>query len=131
MSAASDRRAAELDRAMLALADPTRRAMIELLGRQPRRAGEIADALELLRPATSKHLRVLREAGLVEERAHEDARARMYALRPEPLGAVRGWLDDVEGFWSAQLDAFKAHVEKRPRSTSPPGRSSSTPPRRR
>lgn len=121
MSAAAERRAAELDRAMLALADPVRRAMIELLGRQPRRAGEIADALELLRPAASKHLRVLREAGLVEERAHADARARMYALRPEPLGAVRDWLDDVEGFWGAQLDAFKAHVEKRARS-SPPAR---------
>lgn len=104
----------ELDRAFEALADPTRRGVIRALREAPLRAGELADALSTTRPAMSKHLRVLREAGLVEERADEaDARARVYQLRREPFTELREWLDDVEGFWTEQLTAFQAHVAAR------------------
>lgn len=103
-----------LDRAFTALADPTRRGVVRLLKGEPRRAGELADALDVARPAMSKHLRVLEEAGLVEVRASDDdARARVYRLRREPFTALRSWLDDVEGFWTAQLDSFREHVEAR------------------
>ena len=105
--------AARLDRTLVALADPTRRGVVELLGRAPRRAGELADALAMTPPAMSRHLRVLRESGLVEETAlPDDARVRVYQLRPEPLGRLRDWLDDVETFWADQLGAFKAHAER-------------------
>jgi DNA-binding transcriptional ArsR family regulator len=101
-----------LELTFLALADPARIAVVQLLTREPLRSSEIADALALGRPATSKHLRVLRSAGLVEESAlADDGRARRYALRPEPFEALRSWLDEVESFWSAQLGAFKAHAE--------------------
>jgi DNA-binding transcriptional ArsR family regulator len=103
---------AGVDRTLAALADPTRRGVVYLLLRQPRRAGEIAEALAATRPAMSRHLRVLRKAGLVEEESlEEDARARLYRLRREPFTELRGWLDDVEGFWSGQLQSFKAHAE--------------------
>jgi DNA-binding transcriptional ArsR family regulator len=107
---------AELDRAFAALADPTRRSVIRLLKAEPRRASEIADALGATRPATSKHLRVLKDAGLVEEGGlEEDARVRVYRLRRKPFVELRSWLDDVEGFWTAQLASFQAHVAARAR----------------
>jgi DNA-binding transcriptional ArsR family regulator len=110
---------AGVDRTLSALADPTRRGVVYLLLRQARRASEIADALSASRPAMSRHLRVLRQAGLVEEESPEDdARARVYRLRREPFAELRGWLDEVEGFWTDQLQAFKAHAEakgRRPR----------------
>lgn len=66
------------------------------------------------RPAMSRHLRVLRDSGLVvEEEIAADARVRMYSLRRKPFHEVRGWLDEVEAFWTDQLDAFKHHVELR------------------
>jgi DNA-binding transcriptional ArsR family regulator len=104
---------AELDRTLSALADPTRRAVVELLKRTPRRAGEIAAALEMSAPAMSRHLRVLRASGLVEE-AHDgpDARVRVYRLRREPFGRLRRWLEGVEAFWAGELSAFKVHPEK-------------------
>lgn len=103
----------DLDRTFAALADPTRRGVIELLRKGPRRAGDIAERLDATAPAMSRHLRVLRKCGIVEE-AHEsdDARVRVYRLRPEPFGALRTWLDDVEAFWSGQLASFKAHAER-------------------
>src|SRR5688500_18032374 len=80
----------ELDRTLTALADPTRRAVIDLLRRRPRRAGELAEAFRMSRPAMSRHLRVLRTTGLIEPAAEaEDARARVYRLRPEPFSALR------------------------------------------
>jgi DNA-binding transcriptional ArsR family regulator len=86
-----------VDRTLAALAEPTRRGVVELLRAQPRRAGEIADALATTRPAMSRHLRVLRRAGLVTESGLEDdARARVYSLAPEPFAELRGWLDAVE-----------------------------------
>jgi len=105
--------AKKLDRTLLALADPTRRGVVDLLKKRPRRAGELADALAMSPPAMSRHLRLLRSTGLVEEGAEaDDARVRVYRLRHEPFTALRTWLDDVESFWEGQLDAFKAHAEK-------------------
>lgn len=108
----------DLDRTLAALADPTRREVVELLRRKPRRAGELAEALEMTPPAMSRHLRVLRKSGLVEEdRARddsvEDARVRVYRLKHEPFTALRKWLDEVETFWTRELDAFKAYAEKK------------------
>jgi DNA-binding transcriptional ArsR family regulator len=106
----------DIDVVLGALADPTRRAVVRLLGRRPLRSGEIAAALRASRPTMSRHLRVLRRARLVEESAlEEDARGRVYRLRPEPLSGLRGWLEEAESFWSEQLDAFKAHAESRER----------------
>jgi len=103
----------QLDRTLSALADPARRGVVDLLRRRPRRAGELAEALSMTPPAMSRHLRVLRRCGLVEDDALEhDARVRLYRLKPEPFSALRHWLDEVEQFWTAQLDAFKAHAER-------------------
>jgi DNA-binding transcriptional ArsR family regulator len=103
----------DLDQTLLALADPTRRGVIELLRREPRRASDLAEALSMTRPAMSRHLRVLRKPGLVSESEPEhDARVRMYRLEREPFTALRDWLAEVEGFWADQLQAFKAHAEK-------------------
>ncbi len=107
----------DLDGTLTALADPARRAVIDLLQREPRCSSALADALALSRPAMSRHLRVLRQAGLVEEAALEhDARVRVYRLRREPFITLREWLDDVEGFWADQLASFKRHAEARQRS---------------
>lgn len=103
---------AGVDRTLSALADPTRRGVVYLLLGQPRRAGDIAEAMGTTRPAMSRHLRVLRHAGLViEESPEDDARARVYRIRREPFAELRSWLDEVEGFWTEQLHAFKAHAE--------------------
>lgn len=102
-----------LDRTLAALADPTRRGVVELLRRRPQRAGELADALGMSAPALSRHLRVLRESGLVlEEVDREDARARVYTLEPQPFDALRRWVEDVEAFWRGELDAFRTHAER-------------------
>lgn len=107
---------ADLDRTLVALAEPTRREVIDLLRLGPRRASEIADALSMTRPAMSRHLRVLRKAGLVsEEGMEDDARARVYRLERAPFAELRGWLDEVEAFWGDQLQAFKAHAERKGR----------------
>jgi DNA-binding transcriptional ArsR family regulator len=103
----------DLDQTLLALADPTRRGVIELLRREPHRASDLAEALAMTRPAMSRHLRVLRKSGLVSESEPEhDARVRMYRLEREPFTELRDWLTEVEGFWGDQLQAFKAHAEK-------------------
>jgi DNA-binding transcriptional ArsR family regulator len=104
---------ADLDKTFAALADPTRRQAIDLLRKEPRRAGELAAALSMTPAAMSRHLRVLRQTGLVEEASlEEDARVRVYRLRPERFSALRQWLDEVEEFWAAELDAFKEHAER-------------------
>ena len=103
---------ADLDQTFVALGDPARLAMIGLLRRKPLRSGDIASALDLTRPTASRHLGVLRRAGLVEEiGVEDDARARLYQLRPDRFGELREWLDEVEAFWTDQLAAFKAHAE--------------------
>jgi DNA-binding transcriptional ArsR family regulator len=106
-----------LDQTLLALADPTRRRVVELLRKKPRRAGDLAAALSISSPRLSRHLRVLRKSGLVEDSGVEhDARVSLYRLRPERFAMLRGWLDDVEAFWTTELAAFKAHAERtRPR----------------
>ncbi len=99
-----------------ALADPTRLGAVELLSAAPRRAGELAHELGVSAPVMSKHLRVLLRAGVViDERLADDARVRMFRLRPESVVAVRAWLDQVQAHWNEQLGAFKAHVERRKR----------------
>ncbi len=102
-----------LDRTLVALGDPTRRAVVDLLRRRPRRAGELASALRTSAPAMSRHLRVLRTGGLIEEQGRgDDARVRVYRLRPAPFRGLRRWLDEVESFWAAELLAFKEHAER-------------------
>jgi DNA-binding transcriptional ArsR family regulator len=92
-----------------ALADPTRRAVLDLLRRGSQPAGEIAGAFPISRPAISKHLRLLRRAHLVQE--HRQGRNRVYRLNPEPLRAVDSWLDQYRNFWTANLASLKAFVE--------------------
>ncbi|MBC7939375.1 MAG: winged helix-turn-helix transcriptional regulator [Chitinophagaceae bacterium] len=101
-----------LGAALNALVDPTRRAVVALLSRGPQRAGELAAALDMAPPSLSRHLRVLRQGGLIvdDEPAH-DARVRLYRLRPEGLAPLRGWLGEIEAFWGDQLQAFKSHAE--------------------
>jgi DNA-binding transcriptional ArsR family regulator len=101
-----------IDRALAALADPQRRRAVELLSVEPRRAGELAQALGLSAPAMSRHLRALKESGLVDETHPQfDARVRIYALRREPIVALKAWINETETLWTRQLSAFKAHVE--------------------
>jgi DNA-binding transcriptional ArsR family regulator len=104
----------DLDAAFTALADPTRRAVIALLMQRPRRSSDIAASLSATRPAMSRHLRILRRAKLVEEAPlDEDARVRMYRLRPHRFADIRRWLEEIEAMWSGQLDAFRQHVARR------------------
>ncbi len=92
-----------------ALADPTRRAMLDLLRRGSQPAGQIASAFTVSRPAISKHLRLLRRAHLVRE--HREGRNRVYELNPEPLRAVDSWIEQYRIFWAASLNNLKAYVE--------------------
>jgi DNA-binding transcriptional ArsR family regulator len=92
-----------------ALADPTRRAVLDLLRRGSQPAGHIAQVFPVSRPAISKHLRLLRRAHLVHE--HREGRNRVYQLNPEPLRAVDSWLEHYRSFWSASLTNLKAFVE--------------------
>jgi DNA-binding transcriptional ArsR family regulator len=102
----------DIDDTLIALADPVRRNIVELLKVRARRAGDLAALLEISGPTMSKHLKVLRSSHLVdEERAVEDARVRVYRLRPERLEELRDWLSDVSTFWNDQLGAFKAAAD--------------------
>lgn len=95
-----------------ALADPTRRRVLELLSDKPRRAGELAAAAGTSAPVMSRHLRILLENGYVaDERVPDDARARVFRLQPEPMRDVQAWLDQLQAHWSEQLASFKRHVE--------------------
>ena len=96
-----------------ALAEPTRLRVVGLLQSGPCRAGELAEALEISPPALSRHLRVLRSSGVVEE-THDgaDARVRVYRLRAQPFAELHRWLDEVEAFWAGELASFKAHAER-------------------
>src|SRR5579862_9016163 len=97
------------DAAFQALADPTRRAVLDLLRMGSRPAGQIAQAFPVSRPAISKHLRLLRKAHLVEER--REGRNRVYQLNPEPLKAVDSWIEQYRVFWERSLTSLKAFVE--------------------
>jgi len=102
----------DLDVTLGALADPTRRRVVELLRERPMRAGEVAGRVGLSPPAMSRHLRALRSGGLVDvELSEEDGRARRYRLRPERFVALQAWLSELEGHWDGQLEAFRERAE--------------------
>jgi DNA-binding transcriptional ArsR family regulator len=95
-----------------ALVDPIRREVVEVLGDGPRLAGELAKASGVTPSTMSRHLRVLLETGLVAaERRPEDARLRVFRLRPESMTALQAWLDGLQARWTDQLESFKAHIE--------------------
>lgn len=98
--------------AYAALADPSRREILDLLRGGERSVGELVARLRLSQPGVSKHLKVLREAGLVEVRP--DGRRRWYALRAEPLAEVDRWLGPYRAYWSERLDALERHLEENP-----------------
>jgi DNA-binding transcriptional ArsR family regulator len=101
---------------LTALADATRGRIVELLATRPHTAGELHRAFPIAAPAVSRHLRVLREAGLIEEqRPDDDRRVRVYRLRAEPMRELSSWLDAVSGAWQSQLDSFKDYVAVRAR----------------
>lgn len=95
-----------------ALAEPHRRQILDLLREGERPAGELVERLALSQPGVSKHLKVLREAGLVTVRA--DGKRRLYALRAEPLAEVDTWLARYRTFWSERLDDLERHLEDNP-----------------
>jgi DNA-binding transcriptional ArsR family regulator len=100
-------------RALQALADPTRRRIVELLAERERSAGEIAMEFSTSRPGISRHLRVLREHGLVH--AREEGQRRLYSLDPAPLVEVEEWLARYRPFWSNRLDALDTEIRRRGR----------------
>jgi DNA-binding transcriptional ArsR family regulator len=91
------------------LAEPTRRRILDLLLEQPRSVGELVEQLGLTQPGTSKHLRVLRDAGLVQVRVA--AQRRWYELRPGPLAEVDAWLQPYRQLWTKSLDALERHLD--------------------
>ncbi len=105
--------AQSLDRTLAALADPHRRRVVDLLRERPHRAGELAVATRLSFPSMSRHLKRLRQSGLVEEDRDElDSRVRIYRLRPQPMEDLKRWLEQTETLWVRQLAAFKAHLQQ-------------------
>ncbi|WP_091523230.1 ArsR/SmtB family transcription factor [Microlunatus soli] len=96
-----------------ALSDPTRLRVVELLGERPHRAGELAARIGISAPVMSRHLRVLLRAGVISDERGDDARVRIFRLRPEELAATQAWLDQVQAHWNEQLASFKRHVEQR------------------
>ena len=96
-----------------ALADPTRSRIVELLADTPMTAGEIHSAFPIANPAVSRHLRVLREAGLITELPVSDRRVRLYTLQPEALHPLSTWIDELSQHWQSQLDSFKDYVALR------------------
>ena len=101
----------DTDQLFTALADPSRRHVVELLGEAPRRAGELSAAVGISPPAMSRHLRVLLSAGVVlDERVADDARVRVFRLDPDALTGLQAWIDQVQAHWDEQLSAFSRHV---------------------
>ena len=92
------------------IAEPNRRAILRLLASSERSVSEIEHHLRMPQPSVSKHLRVLRKAGLVEARV--DAQRRVYRIRPEPLREVDAWLAPFRRFWSAHVDALERHLDR-------------------
>lgn len=104
--------------ALAALADPTRRHIVELLAQGERSAGELASHFPTSRPGVSRHLRVLREQGLV--RAREDGQRRLYSLDPAPLAELDDWLARYRFFWTNRLDALDTEIRRRRRAGGAP-----------
>ena len=92
------------------IAEPSRRAILRLLLSSKQSVGELERHLGMTQPTVSKHLRVLREAGVVESTV--DAQRRVYRLKPEPLREVEAWLAPFRQFWSAHVDALERHLER-------------------
>jgi DNA-binding transcriptional ArsR family regulator len=92
------------------VAEPNRRRILDLLGARERPVGELVEHLELSQPAVSKHLRILREAGLVAVRG--EAQQRLYSVRPQPLRAIDEWLSPYRRMWAASLDDLERHLER-------------------
>jgi DNA-binding transcriptional ArsR family regulator len=92
------------------LAEPTRRRILDLLLDRERPVGELVKGLKMSQPGVSKHLRVLREAGLVSVRS--DAQRRIYGIRPEPLEEVAEWLEPYRKLWGERLDALERHLDE-------------------
>jgi DNA-binding transcriptional ArsR family regulator len=92
------------------VADPTRRQILDLLRQRERSVGELVSFLGLTQPGVSKHLRTLREAGLVQVR--RDAQRRWYQLRAEPLAEIDAWLEPYRRFWAGRLDALEHHLDQ-------------------
>jgi DNA-binding transcriptional ArsR family regulator len=105
-----------IDTVLQALADGSRRTLLDILRDRPATAGQLADALPIARPGVSRHLRVLRDAGLVDVR--QDAQRRIYSLRPEPLAEVDAWLDDYRALWRNRLEALHTEIARGKRTTS-------------
>ena len=99
-----------MDAVLQALADQSRRTVLEILRDHPATAGELADALPIARPGVSRHLRVLREAGLVDVR--QEAQRRIYSLRPEALVEVDEWLEGYRALWQHRLDALHTEIAR-------------------
>jgi DNA-binding transcriptional ArsR family regulator len=99
-----------MDAVLHALADPSRRTALRILRDHPASAGELAEALPIARPGVSRHLRVLREAGLVDVR--QEAQRRIYTLRPEPLVELDEWLEDYRRLWEHRLDALHTEIAR-------------------
>jgi DNA-binding transcriptional ArsR family regulator len=99
-----------MESAFAILAEPNRRALLNLLAASERSVGELEQRLKLPQPTVSKHLRVLREAGFVEARV--EAQRRVYRLRPEPLMELDSWLEPFRRFWSRHVDALERHLEQ-------------------
>jgi DNA-binding transcriptional ArsR family regulator len=99
-----------MDMVLQALADGSRRTLLGILRDHPATAGELGDALPIARPGVSRHLRVLREAGLVDVRA--EAQRRIYSLRPDPLSEVDAWLGDYRLLWQSRLDALHTEIAR-------------------
>ncbi len=96
--------------ALQALAEPHRMTILSMLAERERPAGDFVDALPVSQPTVSKHLSVLREAGLVTVR--KDANRRLYSLNPAPLAELDAWLGRYRRFWTDRLDALEAHLDK-------------------
>jgi DNA-binding transcriptional ArsR family regulator len=94
------------------VAEPTRRRILDLLRERSRPVGELVELVSLSQPLVSKHLRVLRDAGLV--RVRQDAQRRWYELRPEPLVEVDAWLEPYRRLWAGSLDALERHLDAMP-----------------
>ena len=95
--------------AFAVLAEPNRRRILDLLRERERPVGELVDVLAVSQPAVSKHLRVMRDAGVVEARV--DAQRRLYRVRPEPLREIDAWLAPYRALWTERLDALERHLD--------------------
>jgi DNA-binding transcriptional ArsR family regulator len=99
-----------MESAFSIIAEPSRRAILNLLASEERSVGDIEEQLRMSQPSVSKHLRVLREAGFVESRV--DAQRRLYRIRHEPLMEVDAWLAPFRRFWSGHVDALERHLDR-------------------